>query len=181
MSVTMTLVLLLQLAAALTMIGLILVQQGKGADMGTSLGSGSAGSLFGASGSANFLSRMTAVCATVFFAATLALALMASAGMQRAGSADDGSSVFENVPLVAPVETGPAAAIPGADSASGNTAPAAPASSGSSAVDAIPGAGADASPAASPAAAQAPAAAEQPGAAADAPAAGEESATPVQE
>ena len=61
-------------AAALAMIGLILIQHGKGADMGAAFGSGSSGSLFGASGSANFLSRTTAVLAAVFFVCTLALA-----------------------------------------------------------------------------------------------------------
>jgi len=68
-----------QVLAALGMIGLILIQHGKGADMGASFGSGSAGSLFGASGSANFLSRSTAVLATVFFVATLALAWIGTA------------------------------------------------------------------------------------------------------
>ena len=53
-----------QLLAAIVMIGLVLVQHGKGADMGASFGSGASGSLFGATGSANFLSRSTAVCAT---------------------------------------------------------------------------------------------------------------------
>ena len=61
------------------MIGLILVQHGKGADMGAAFGSGSAGSLFGASGSANFLSRTTAVLAAVFFACTLLLAYFSHA------------------------------------------------------------------------------------------------------
>ena len=74
----MTVVLLLQVVSALTMIGLVLVQHGKGADMGASFGSGSSGSLFGATGSANFLSRSTAVCATVFFVCTLLLALMST-------------------------------------------------------------------------------------------------------
>jgi preprotein translocase subunit SecG len=64
----MTLLVALQLLSALVMIGLVLVQHGKGADMGASFGSGASGSLFGATGSANFLSRSTAVCATVFFA-----------------------------------------------------------------------------------------------------------------
>ena len=54
-------------------IGLVLLQHGKGADMGASFGSGSSGSLFGASGSANFLSRSTAVLATVFFVSSLVL------------------------------------------------------------------------------------------------------------
>ncbi|HQY10268.1 MAG: preprotein translocase subunit SecG [Burkholderiales bacterium] len=74
MQVMMNLVLLLQLVSALAMIGLVLVQHGKGADMGASFGSGASGSLFGATGSANFLSRSTAVAATVFFVCTLALA-----------------------------------------------------------------------------------------------------------
>ncbi len=70
----LTIVLLLQVVSALAMIGLVLVQHGKGADMGASFGGGSSGSLFGATGRANFLSRSTAVAATVFFVATLALA-----------------------------------------------------------------------------------------------------------
>jgi preprotein translocase subunit SecG len=70
----LTIVLLLQVVSALAMIGLVLVQHGKGADMGASFGSGASGSLFGATGSANFLSRSTAVAATVFFVSTLALA-----------------------------------------------------------------------------------------------------------
>ena len=74
MQVMINLVVLLQLLSALVMIGLVLVQHGKGADMGASFGSGASGSLFGATGSANFLSRTTAVCASVFFVATLALA-----------------------------------------------------------------------------------------------------------
>ena len=71
MQAFITVVTLLQVVAALSMIGLVLVQHGKGADMGASFGSGASGSLFGATGSANFLSRSTAIAATVFFAATL--------------------------------------------------------------------------------------------------------------
>ena len=70
----MNFVLALQIIAALVMIGLVLIQHGKGADMGASFGSGASGSLFGATGSANFLSRSTAACAAVFFICTLALA-----------------------------------------------------------------------------------------------------------
>ena len=70
----MNIVITIQLLAAVAMIGLILVQHGKGADMGAAFGSGGSGSLFGASGSANFLSRTTAVLATVFFVSTLAWA-----------------------------------------------------------------------------------------------------------
>ena len=74
MNALLTVVLAVQMLTALVMIGLILIQHGKGADMGAAFGSGSSGSLFGASGSANFLSRTTAVLAAVFFAATLLLA-----------------------------------------------------------------------------------------------------------
>ena len=88
----LNLVVMLQIVAALAMIGLVLVQHGKGADMGASFGSGASGSLFGATGSANFLSRSTAVCAAVFFVCTLLLAYLsndpddASEHGQRAGS-----------------------------------------------------------------------------------------------
>jgi preprotein translocase subunit SecG len=74
MHIALTLILIIQILSALTMVGLILMQHGKGADMGASFGSGSSGSLFGATGSANFLSRSTAVAATLFFVCTLALA-----------------------------------------------------------------------------------------------------------
>ena len=74
MNIVFNFVLALQILTALVMIGLVLIQHGKGADMGASFGSGASGSLFGATGSANFLSRSTAVCAAVFFACTLALA-----------------------------------------------------------------------------------------------------------
>src|SRR5690349_2105972 len=78
MNIVMNLVLGLQIVTALAMIGLVLLQHGKGADMGASFGSGASGSLFGATGSANFLSRSTAVCAAVFFVCTLYLAYNAN-------------------------------------------------------------------------------------------------------
>ena len=74
MNMLMNFVLALQIITALVMIGLVLIQHGKGADMGASFGSGASGSLFGATGSANFLSRSTAACAAVFFVCTLSLA-----------------------------------------------------------------------------------------------------------
>lgn len=82
MQILMTLILVVQILAALVMIVLVLLQHGKGADMGASFGSGASGSLFGATGSANFLSRSTAVAATLFFAATL---MMAYFGNLRGG------------------------------------------------------------------------------------------------
>jgi preprotein translocase subunit SecG len=63
---------------ALAIIGLVLLQHGKGADMGSGFGGGASGSLFGATGSANFLSRATAVLATIFFILSLALAYLAT-------------------------------------------------------------------------------------------------------
>ena len=103
----------IQILAALVMAGLVLVQHGKGADMGAAFGSGSSGSLFGASGSANFLSRMTAVAATVFFASTLSLAFLASEGIRQPTTG--GSSVLESAVPFAPAvpESGAVSAIPG--------------------------------------------------------------------
>jgi preprotein translocase subunit SecG len=68
----------LHVIVAVTLIGFVLLQHGKGADMGAAFGSGSSGSLFGAAGSANFLSRTTAVLATVFFLSSLGLTYLAA-------------------------------------------------------------------------------------------------------
>ena len=73
-----SLVLAVHILVAVAIIGLVLMQHGKGADMGAAFGSGASGSLFGATGSANFLSRTTAVLAAVFFATSLTLAYIAS-------------------------------------------------------------------------------------------------------
>ena len=78
MQVWSNLLFILQILAAAAMIGLVLIQHGKGADMGASFGSGASGSLFGATGSANFLSRSTAICATVFFATTLGMSVIST-------------------------------------------------------------------------------------------------------
>ncbi|PAT40927.1 preprotein translocase subunit SecG [Vandammella animalimorsus] len=167
MSMTMTLVLMVQILAALVMAGLILLQHGKGADMGAAFGSGSSGSLFGATGGANFLSRMTALCATVFFAATLVLAYLGSQGMQRPAD-EGGSSVLDSLPASsapAPLpESGPASAIPGASAPA--TAPAAASNATAAGADAS---GANAIPDAAPA--QTPPAPEAAPASTDAPAA----------
>ena len=106
MNVLLTIVLAVQMITALGMIGLILVQHGKGADMGAAFGSGGSGSLFGASGSANFLSRTTAVLAAVFFACTLLLAYFGNARPQT------GTSVLEGAAITAPAPVG-AGQIPG--------------------------------------------------------------------
>jgi preprotein translocase subunit SecG len=136
MNVFLTVVLALQMLSALGMIGLILVQHGKGADMGAAFGSGGSGSLFGASGSANFLSRTTAVLAAVFFTCTLGLAYF---GHLRPNSST--GSVLESAPVAAPAvpASGPASQIP-----SGTVGSAAPATSASAAniTPAVPASGA---------------------------------------
>ena len=71
-----TLILIVDVIVALCIIGLVLLQHGKGADVGAAFGGGASGSLFGASGSANFLSRTTAVLAVVFFLTTFVLAYL---------------------------------------------------------------------------------------------------------
>ena len=103
------LLILVQIASAFAMIVLVLVQHGKGADMGASFGSGASGSLFGATGSANFLSRSTAAAATVFFISTLALAYVGSKG---AISAPQGSVLDQAAS--APAATASAAVVPSA-------------------------------------------------------------------
>lgn len=110
MNVLLTILLAVQMISAVVMVGLILVQHGKGADMGAAFGSGGSGSLFGASGSANFLSRTTAVLATVFFVSTL---LLAYVGTPR--EANKSSSVLENPAISTP----PLVALPPVVSASG--------------------------------------------------------------
>lgn len=112
MNVIVNVVLAVQMLTALGMIGLILVQHGKGADMGAAFGSGSSGSLFGASGSANFLSRTTAVLAAVFFVATLALAYFGNARPAASGSVLETPAAMA-VPASAPAASASdAAAVP---------------------------------------------------------------------
>lgn len=80
MEILKTLLWVVQIISAITIVVLVLLQQGKGADAGATFGSGGSSSLFGASGSANFLSRSTAICAVVFFLTTLALVITSSQG-----------------------------------------------------------------------------------------------------
>ena len=126
MSWMLNVVVMLQILAALVMIGLVLVQHGKGADMGASFGSGASGSLFGATGSANFLSRSTSVCAAVFFVCTLALASMSSSR-----PASSGASVLDRPTDAAPAvnaSASGAAQIPVGAASAPSVTPAVPAS-----------------------------------------------------
>ncbi|MDY7574284.1 preprotein translocase subunit SecG [Actimicrobium sp. CCI2.3] len=111
----LTIIVIIQVVTALTIIGLVLMQHGKGADMGAAFGSGASGSLFGATGSSNFLSKMTGVAAGVFFATTLALAYFGSTRTASTNSVTD------------TMTTAPAAAVPGASVPPTAPVPSAPA------------------------------------------------------
>jgi preprotein translocase subunit SecG len=110
MNIIFNVVLLLHVVAAVGIIILVLLQHGKGADMGAAFGGGSAGSLFGATGSANFLSRVTAVLATVFFITSLSMAYLATHKPRSGG----GAGVMDTLPK-APASP----VVPGLPSSSG--------------------------------------------------------------
>jgi preprotein translocase subunit SecG len=142
MSWMFNLLLVVQILSSLAIISLVLLQQGKGADMGSAFGSGSAGSLFGATGAANFMSRATKWAAVVFFISTIGLAYVANRGnigqdtgiMQNftqtapvappAGSAVPG--VAPTAPVVPAVPAVPLNAVPGVPAAPAPAVPAAP-------------------------------------------------------
>jgi preprotein translocase subunit SecG len=105
MNLLHNIILLVQILSALGVIGLVLMQHGKGADMGAAFGSGSSGSLFGASGGANFLSRTTAVLAAVFFLCTLGLSFLGSVRPEASST----GSVLERVNTAPAAPTGDAA------------------------------------------------------------------------
>jgi preprotein translocase subunit SecG len=143
MSWMFNILLVVQILSSLSIISLVLLQQGKGADMGSAFGSGSAGSLFGATGAANFMSRATKWAAVVFFISTIGLAYVANRGnmgqdtgiMQNftqtvpvappAGSAVPG--VAPIVPAVPAAPTPPLNAVPGIPAVPAPAVPAAPA------------------------------------------------------
>ncbi|HEY4318506.1 MAG TPA: preprotein translocase subunit SecG [Herbaspirillum sp.] len=111
MNTIFTVVIVIQVISALTIIGLVLLQHGKGADMGAAFGSGASGSLFGATGSSNFLSKSTGFAAAIFFAATLALAYMGNKHSTITGGVMDRLSPSN---LIAPPATSTAPAQPAA-------------------------------------------------------------------
>jgi len=130
MSVVVTILLVVQVLSALVMIGLILIQQGKGADMGAAFGSGSSGSLFGASGSANFLSRTTGALAAVFFVSTLLLAYFGNVRPTGGTSVLEGAVVNTPVPAAAQQIPGNQPVAGGADNSIPAPAGSVPANSG---------------------------------------------------
>src|SRR5437016_6315902 len=103
-----TVLAVVQVLVAIIVIGLILLQQGKGADAGAAFGSGASGTVFGARGSANFLSRATAILATVFFAVSLSLAYLAT----ERSAGGSGSIVEQQLGQPQPAQTAPAPATP---------------------------------------------------------------------
>lgn len=123
MNTLLTAMVVIQVLSALTIIGLVLLQHGKGADMGAAFGSGASGSLFGATGSSNFLSKSTGVAAAIFFGATLALAFMSNRPASVTGGVMDrlpassvpAATTTPAVPApapVAPLEQGQSGQIP---------------------------------------------------------------------
>jgi len=142
MSILMTVLMVVQVLSALGVIVLVLLQHGKGADMGAAFGSGASGSLFGASGSANFMSRTTGGLATVFFCATLGIAMLSDRRVAATGSVMEGAAATipgaaqGSAPVAAP------GAPPAGSSAPAGVSPASvPAAGGASAsgAGAIPG------------------------------------------
>lgn len=116
-----TILVIVEVLVAVGLVGLILLQHGKGADAGAAFGSGASGTVFGSRGSANFLSRATAALATVFFITSLALAYLVH-GQRDTGA----SSVVDRVqqqPAQAPAEAAPATDAPAAESSKSPVVP----------------------------------------------------------
>ncbi|MDH5483810.1 MAG: preprotein translocase subunit SecG [Gammaproteobacteria bacterium] len=113
-----TIILVVHVLLSLAIIGLVMLQRGKGAEAGAALGGGgggASGSVFGASGAANFLSRSTAILATAFFASSLSLAYLAS---HRDVADAAGSSVIKTETVIEQGEPAPMSDVPSADPAS---------------------------------------------------------------
>jgi len=134
-------IMLVQVLSAITIVGLVLIQHGKGADMGAAFGSGASGSLFGATGSSNFLSKSTGIAAAIFFSATLALSYLSSnrPAAINGGVLDALPTTSASVPSKAPAASAPAtASAPAAATAPAASAPAASVSAAAPAVKTTP-------------------------------------------
>lgn len=139
MNTMLTIIVVVQVLSALTIIGLVLLQHGKGADMGAAFGSGASGSLFGATGSSNFLSKSTGVAAAVFFGATLALAFFGNRPAAGTGG------VMDNLPVNSiPGNSPGSAANPAATVPATPVSPAVPSTPATPAAPAAPAANAPA-------------------------------------
>jgi preprotein translocase subunit SecG len=149
MSWMFTLLLVVQILSSLTIISLVLLQQGKGADMGSAFGSGSAGSLFGATGAANFMSRATKWAAVVFFISTIGLAYVTNRGTKG-----QDTGIMQNFSQTAPVAPPVGSAVPGVPNSApattgavpANSVPGAPAAPASAIPGVVPGVAAPAVP-----------------------------------
>ncbi|MCU7904726.1 MAG: preprotein translocase subunit SecG [Candidatus Thiodiazotropha sp. (ex Epidulcina cf. delphinae)] len=130
-----TLLTVFHLFLAVGLVGLILIQHGKGADMGAAFGSGASGTVFGAKGSASFLTRTTAVLATLFFVTSMVMAYFASQGNEPEGVME----AFEQSPAVQ-VEAPPQSDIPPIPMGGGDVPDIAPVAES---VDAVPVPGVD--------------------------------------
>jgi preprotein translocase subunit SecG len=129
MNTMLTIIVVVQVLSALTIIGLVLLQHGKGADMGAAFGSGASGSLFGATGSSNFLSKSTGVAAAIFFTATLGLAFFGNRHVAATGGVMDRLPTPTTQAPAGPAGVpGPAVPAPSQSTSPVPTTPAAPAS-----------------------------------------------------
>ena len=126
MALIETILFVVQILVAIALCGLILLQHGKGADMGAAFGSGSSGSLFGAAGSANFLSRTTAILAAVFFLTSLGLTYLGTThtktGVMQQGVMQDAPATKAAEGTAAPAPAAPAPAPAAPDSPAGSKA-----------------------------------------------------------
>ncbi len=102
-----SIIILVHVIAAIAITGLVLIQQGKGADMGASFGSGASQTIFGSSGSGNVLTKSTSIMAVVFFVTSLGLAVLAR---QQADLSIDNSGLIENLDEIAVQQEAAAAA-----------------------------------------------------------------------
>ena len=102
MDALFSVILVAHILVGLGICGLVLMQHGKGADMGAAFGSGASGSLFGATGSANFLSRTTAILAAIFFVTSLSLAYIASHKPKTSGSVMENAVQSQSLPVGTP-------------------------------------------------------------------------------
>lgn len=118
------LITIIHVLAAAGVIGLVLLQHGKGADMGAAFGSGASGSLFGVSGSSNFMSKATAICVTIFFATSLTLAYMANhrTGNGSVVKMQEVKSEAAKLPETKPAEAKPLEAKPAETAPAGSAA-----------------------------------------------------------
>lgn len=111
-----TILTVLQVFLSLGLIGLVLMQHGKGADAGAAFGSGASATVFGAQGSGSFLTRLTAIIATSFFLTSMGLAYFAAQGSEPAGLMDevDGAAILPAAPEAAPSAATDVPIVPGA-------------------------------------------------------------------